>query len=84
MYRMIRASPHTSVGGLKLNKKMNMKNERLTYTLLGGTVVALAWLLSCVREPINADSLLAYVAVVATFAIGIVDYRLTAKRALAR
>ena len=84
MYRMIHLSPHTSVGGLKLNKKTNMKNERLTYTLLGGTVVALAWLLSGVREPINADSLLAYVAVLATFAIGTVDYRLTAKRALAR
>jgi len=61
-----------------------MKNERLTYTLLGGTVVALAWLLSGVREPINADSLLAYAAVLATVAIGVVDYRLTAKRASAR
>ena len=84
MYRMIRASTHTLVSGLKLNKKTNMKNERLNYTLLGGTVVALAWLLSGVHAPINADSFLAYVAVAATFAIGTVDYRLTAKRALAR
>lgn len=61
-----------------------MNTERLTYTLLGGAVVALAWLLSGVREPINADSLLAYAAVASTIAIGVVDYRLTAKRALAR
>ncbi len=58
-----------------------MKNERLTYTLLGGALVALAWLLSGVREPINADSFLAYLAVASTIAIGVVDYRLTARKA---
>lgn len=58
-----------------------MKNERLTYTLLGGALVALAWLLSGVQQPINADSFLAYLAVGATVAIGVVDYRLTARKA---
>lgn len=61
-----------------------MKTERLTYTLMGGGIVALAWLLSGVGSPINADALLPYGAVVATLALAVVDYRLSAKRLFGR
>lgn len=57
-----------------------MKSEPLSYSLIGGGLVALAWALSSIRIEIGVESILGYAAVAAIAAMLVSEYRVSAKR----
>lgn len=56
-----------------------MKSEPLSYSLIGGGVVALAWALSSIRIPIGIETILGYAVVVAITAMVVSEYRVSVK-----
>lgn len=57
-----------------------MKSEPVSYSLIGGGIVALAWGLSSVRMPVGIDSILGYASVAAIVAMLVSDYRVSARK----
>ncbi len=56
-----------------------MKSEPLSYSLIGGGVVALAWALSSTRISFGVDAILGYLVVAAITAMVVSEYRWSAK-----
>jgi len=56
-----------------------MKSEPLSYSLIGGGLVALMWALSTTRIPIGVEAVLGYAAVAVITAMVVNEYRGSAK-----
>lgn len=57
-----------------------MKSEPLSYSLIGGGLVALAWALSSARIEIGVETVLGYASVAAISAMLVSEYRVSAKK----
>lgn len=57
-----------------------MKSEPLTYSLIGGGLVAFAWAVSALPISIGVASFVGYAAVAAISAMLVNEYRVTARK----
>ena len=57
-----------------------MKSEPLSYSLIGGGIVAFAWALSSTRLAVGLESLVGYAAVAAIAAMLFSEYRVSGRK----
>ena len=57
-----------------------MKSEPLSYSLIGGGIVALAWALSSIRLTVGFESIVGYAAVAAIAAMLVSEYRVPGRK----